>query len=187
METIQEETSDDLRSDSERSESRGSPVGWLATDSESGSVIRINAIGSLINSYFYHVYYNLFLPTWISLVTFCVSIFFATIKYVSGDRERNDLKIKRNIYEICCCCCFDIVFTCKFINWNSIIVLIRLLNFLACARAVLKNMICELSTSKCNKFWFFGYYFSDRSGNIWKFANVFRKVPQNLVTSQICC
>ncbi|XP_030755529.1 uncharacterized protein LOC115881940 isoform X3 [Sitophilus oryzae] len=38
LETIQEETSDDLRSDSG---SRTSPVGWLATDSESGSVICI--------------------------------------------------------------------------------------------------------------------------------------------------
>ncbi|KAF7286697.1 hypothetical protein GWI33_004323 [Rhynchophorus ferrugineus] len=36
LETILEETSDDLRSDSG---SRSSPVGWLATDSESGSVI----------------------------------------------------------------------------------------------------------------------------------------------------
>uniref|UniRef100_A0A1Y1LXI2 Uncharacterized protein n=2 Tax=Photinus pyralis TaxID=7054 RepID=A0A1Y1LXI2_PHOPY len=39
LETIIEETSDDLQSD--KSESCPSPVGWLATDSESGSVIRI--------------------------------------------------------------------------------------------------------------------------------------------------
>ncbi|KAL1506213.1 hypothetical protein ABEB36_005613 [Hypothenemus hampei] len=38
LETIQEETSDDLRSDSDV-DSRNSPVGWLATDSEDGSVI----------------------------------------------------------------------------------------------------------------------------------------------------
>lgn len=44
LETIQEETSDDLQSESDRSESRASPVGWLATDSESGSVIRINTL-----------------------------------------------------------------------------------------------------------------------------------------------
>lgn len=42
LETIQEETSDDLRSDSSDLASRnGSPVGWLATDSEAGSVICI--------------------------------------------------------------------------------------------------------------------------------------------------
>lgn len=40
LETIVEETSDDLRSESS-GRSRGSPVGWLATDSESGSVIRV--------------------------------------------------------------------------------------------------------------------------------------------------
>ncbi|KAK9874858.1 hypothetical protein WA026_005673 [Henosepilachna vigintioctopunctata] len=39
LETIQEETSDDLQSDSDLSEARYSPVGWLATDSEAGSVI----------------------------------------------------------------------------------------------------------------------------------------------------
>lgn len=39
LETIQEETSDDLQSDSDVSEARTSPVGWLATDSEAGSVI----------------------------------------------------------------------------------------------------------------------------------------------------
>ncbi|XP_017783603.1 PREDICTED: uncharacterized protein LOC108567571 isoform X2 [Nicrophorus vespilloides] len=44
LETIQEETSDDLRSESDLSESEASPAGWLATDSESGSVIRIHAI-----------------------------------------------------------------------------------------------------------------------------------------------
>ncbi|XP_057659058.1 uncharacterized protein LOC130895646 isoform X1 [Diorhabda carinulata] len=38
LETILEETSDDLRSESD-ADSRGSPVGWLATDSEAGSVI----------------------------------------------------------------------------------------------------------------------------------------------------
>lgn len=38
LETIQEETSDDLRSDSD-GESRYSPVCWLRTDSEDGSVI----------------------------------------------------------------------------------------------------------------------------------------------------
>lgn len=46
LETIQEETSDDLRSDeSDRSEAQCSPTGWLATDSESGSVIRMNTVG----------------------------------------------------------------------------------------------------------------------------------------------
>ncbi|XP_060527330.1 uncharacterized protein LOC132702599 isoform X2 [Cylas formicarius] len=40
LETIQEETSDDLKSDSDV-ESRNSPTGWFATDSDSGSVIRI--------------------------------------------------------------------------------------------------------------------------------------------------
>lgn len=40
LETIVEETSDDLRSESS-GRSRSSPVGWLATDSESGSVIRV--------------------------------------------------------------------------------------------------------------------------------------------------
>lgn len=46
LETIQEETSDDLRSESDISESRAaSPVGWLATDSETGSVIRIHTLG----------------------------------------------------------------------------------------------------------------------------------------------
>ncbi|XP_072386474.1 uncharacterized protein [Diabrotica undecimpunctata] len=40
LETILEETSDDLRSESD-ADSRGSPVGWLATDSEAGSVICI--------------------------------------------------------------------------------------------------------------------------------------------------
>ncbi|XP_065156297.1 uncharacterized protein [Atheta coriaria] len=44
LETIQEETSDDLQSDSDFSDSRASPAGWLATDSESGSVIRIQTI-----------------------------------------------------------------------------------------------------------------------------------------------
>ncbi|KAI4460288.1 hypothetical protein MML48_6g00009947 [Holotrichia oblita] len=45
LETIQEETSDDLRSESDISESRAeSPVGWLATDSETGSVIRIHTL-----------------------------------------------------------------------------------------------------------------------------------------------
>lgn len=61
LETIQEETSDDLRSSDsdDRSDTRDddedddedgdctSPVGWLATDSESGSVIRINSIGKV--------------------------------------------------------------------------------------------------------------------------------------------
>lgn len=46
LETIQEETSDDLQSDSDFSDSRASPAGWLATDSESGSVIRIQTIGN---------------------------------------------------------------------------------------------------------------------------------------------
>ncbi|KAJ8949941.1 hypothetical protein NQ314_008092 [Rhamnusium bicolor] len=46
LETILEETSDDLRSESDL-DSRGSPVGWLATDSESGSVICIDAPGNL--------------------------------------------------------------------------------------------------------------------------------------------
>ncbi|CAH1106269.1 unnamed protein product, partial [Psylliodes chrysocephalus] len=41
LETILEETSDDLRSESD-GDSRGSPVGWLATDSEAGSVICID-------------------------------------------------------------------------------------------------------------------------------------------------
>ncbi|XP_022919273.1 serine-rich adhesin for platelets [Onthophagus taurus] len=50
LETIQEETSDDLRSDSDLSESRDSPVGWLATDSESGSVIRIHTLGQIESS-----------------------------------------------------------------------------------------------------------------------------------------
>lgn len=45
LETIVEETSDDLRSESDRSGSRASPVGWLATDSESGSVIRVDVEG----------------------------------------------------------------------------------------------------------------------------------------------
>lgn len=39
LETIHEETSDDLRSDSDISDVRGSPLGWLATDSETDSVI----------------------------------------------------------------------------------------------------------------------------------------------------
>ncbi|XP_045469344.1 uncharacterized protein LOC123677004 isoform X2 [Harmonia axyridis] len=42
LETIQEETSDDLQSDSDVSEARTSPVGWLATDSEAGSVICVD-------------------------------------------------------------------------------------------------------------------------------------------------
>ncbi|XP_050297290.1 uncharacterized protein LOC126736792 [Anthonomus grandis grandis] len=46
LETIQEETSDDLRSDSD-GESRNSPVGWLATDSEDGSVIFTSRIEDL--------------------------------------------------------------------------------------------------------------------------------------------
>ncbi|CAH0559671.1 unnamed protein product [Brassicogethes aeneus] len=41
LETIQEETSDDLRSESDL-ESKGSPIGWFETDSETGSVIRTN-------------------------------------------------------------------------------------------------------------------------------------------------
>lgn len=45
LETIVEETSDDLRSESDRSGSRSSPVGWLATDSESGSVIHVDLEG----------------------------------------------------------------------------------------------------------------------------------------------
>ncbi|XP_066159299.1 serine-rich adhesin for platelets isoform X1 [Euwallacea fornicatus] len=40
LETIQEETSDDLRSESDAG-SRSSPLGWFATDSEDGSVICI--------------------------------------------------------------------------------------------------------------------------------------------------
>ncbi|XP_018323997.1 uncharacterized protein LOC108736170 isoform X2 [Agrilus planipennis] len=44
LETIQEETSDDLRSDSDLSDSRASPAGWLATDSETGSVIQLDRI-----------------------------------------------------------------------------------------------------------------------------------------------
>lgn len=44
LETILEETSDDLRSESDL-DSRGSPVGWLATDSESGSVICMDTTG----------------------------------------------------------------------------------------------------------------------------------------------
>ncbi|CAG9772900.1 unnamed protein product [Ceutorhynchus assimilis] len=43
LETIQEETSDDLRSESDL-DSRDSPLGWLATDSEGGSVICIDLI-----------------------------------------------------------------------------------------------------------------------------------------------
>ncbi|GJQ85814.1 hypothetical protein Trydic_g20369 [Trypoxylus dichotomus] len=51
LETIQEETSDDLRSESDISESRAeSPVGWLATDSETGSVIRIHTLGTYDSS-----------------------------------------------------------------------------------------------------------------------------------------
>ncbi|CAH1161433.1 unnamed protein product [Phyllotreta striolata] len=41
LETILEETSDDLRSESD-ADSRASPAGWLATDSETGSVICID-------------------------------------------------------------------------------------------------------------------------------------------------
>lgn len=50
LETIQEETSDDLRSESDL-ESRGSPVGWLATDSEAGSVICMETNGKCIVGY----------------------------------------------------------------------------------------------------------------------------------------
>lgn len=39
LETIHEETSDDLRSDSDLSDVRVSPLGWLASDSEADSVI----------------------------------------------------------------------------------------------------------------------------------------------------
>ncbi|KAL3276887.1 hypothetical protein HHI36_012258 [Cryptolaemus montrouzieri] len=41
LETIQEETSDDLRSESDLSEAGTSPAGWFGTDSETGSVICI--------------------------------------------------------------------------------------------------------------------------------------------------
>lgn len=47
LETIQEETSDDLRSDSDV-DSRNSPVGWLATDSEDGSVICMDQLGKIL-------------------------------------------------------------------------------------------------------------------------------------------
>nr|CAH7713704.1 unnamed protein product [Callosobruchus chinensis] len=43
LETILEETSDDLRSEDSDMESRCSPAGWFATDSEAGSVICIDA------------------------------------------------------------------------------------------------------------------------------------------------
>lgn len=43
LETIHEETSDDLRSDSDLSDVRASPLGWLATDSETDSVICMDA------------------------------------------------------------------------------------------------------------------------------------------------
>lgn len=46
LETIQEETSDDLRSDSDLSDPENSPAGWLATDSEAGSVINLNYKGT---------------------------------------------------------------------------------------------------------------------------------------------
>lgn len=46
LETIQEETSDDLRSESDV-DSRNSPVGWLATDSEDGSVICNDQLGKI--------------------------------------------------------------------------------------------------------------------------------------------
>lgn len=53
LETIQEETSDDLQSESDICESRAeSPAGWLATDSETGSVIRIQSLGSMRNCNF---------------------------------------------------------------------------------------------------------------------------------------
>nr|CAI5868029.1 unnamed protein product [Callosobruchus analis] len=43
LETILEETSDDLRSEDSDIDSRCSPAGWFATDSEAGSVICIDA------------------------------------------------------------------------------------------------------------------------------------------------
>lgn len=48
LETILEETSDDLNSESDI-ESRSSPMGWLASDSEPGSVICVESRGEANN------------------------------------------------------------------------------------------------------------------------------------------
>lgn len=51
LETIHEETSDDLRSENEV-DSQESPMGWLASDSDYGSVICVDRTGTLV--YFFN-------------------------------------------------------------------------------------------------------------------------------------